>query len=132
VWAGAWRIKATSAVVRSGMAGVPIPVGSEAFFEFMRDSFIVVVDEAVFNLRGNAMPVAVYVGGKIDFGCSCAAQVAFADGPGKWFNVVGQRGLRVVHDGFIFQLLDKIYTLLQRSTMKRRFESYNCEDCCVN
>jgi hypothetical protein len=81
------QVKAISAIACSGMPLAPVVISGEAVLEFMRDSFVVVVPEAGFDLRGNAVPVAIYAGGKIDFGRSRAAKVAFTDGAGKWFNV---------------------------------------------
>ena len=69
------------------MALTPVAIGGEAVLEFMRNDFVVVVDEAGFNLRRDAVPVAIDIGSKIDFGCSRAAQVAFADGARQRFDI---------------------------------------------
>lgn len=75
----------------------PVAICGEAVFEFMRNKFAVVVDEAGFDLRRDAVPVAIDIGGETDFGGSRAAQVAFADGASQRFDIAALCGRR----GFI-------------------------------
>ncbi len=69
------------------MAITPVAIGGEAVFEFMRNKFAVVVDEAGFNLGRDAVPVVIDISSKVGFGCSRAAQVAFADGARQRFYI---------------------------------------------
>ncbi len=69
------------------MALAPIAIGGEASRELMWNDLFVVVDEAGFNFRRDAVPVAIDIGGETDFGCSRPAQVAFADGARQRFDI---------------------------------------------
>ena len=52
------------------MAFAPIDIGVHAVLEIVGDGFAGIINEPGLDLRGNAVPVALDIGGKLDLGRS--------------------------------------------------------------